>query len=73
MRIKTLGQQRRALAEREANLAALLQGEPLPYPNLWDALDPTKVSPEATNEEIQESYRAFTRICRRQKRKIVTP
>jgi hypothetical protein len=54
----------RAMAERAANEAARERGEPLPFPNPWDALDPTKVPPDATPEEIARSYAAFAEICR---------
>ncbi len=47
-----------------ANKAAKARGEPLPYPNMWDALDPTKVPEGATPEEITARYRAFQKICR---------
>jgi len=60
----------RALAERDANERALRAGRPLPYPNPWDELDPTKITPEhATPERITESYREFCKICRRPKRR----
>jgi hypothetical protein len=64
MRVKTRQQERRALAERAANAAARAAGLPLPFPNPWDALDPTKVPRDATPEQIQQSYRAFNEMCR---------
>jgi hypothetical protein len=59
----------RALQQREANAAAYASGEPLPFPNIWDALDPTKVHPDATAAEIRASHREFDRLCRRRPRK----
>jgi hypothetical protein len=52
------------MAERAANDAARQRGEPLPFPNPWDVLDPTKVPSDATPEEIARSYEAFALICR---------
>jgi hypothetical protein len=57
--------EQRAMAQRAANEAAKARGEPLPYPNVWDFLDPTKVPADATPEEIARSYEAFAKICRR--------
>ncbi|MBC8069882.1 MAG: hypothetical protein IAG13_16205 [Deltaproteobacteria bacterium] len=54
----------RAMAERAENEAARAGGEPLPFPNPWDVLDPTKVPPDATPEQIARSYEAFAEICR---------
>ena len=56
--------ERRATAERAANEAAWRRGETLPHPNLWDAVDPTKVDPGASPEAIHRSYLEFTKICR---------
>lgn len=67
---KTPEQEARAMAEREANARALEAGEPLPYPNMWDAIDPTKVRPGATHEEILESVRQFNKLCAPRPRKI---
>jgi hypothetical protein len=53
----------RALAERAANDRAAARGEPLPYPNLWDTLDSTKVAPWALGEELARSYLAFRETC----------
>lgn len=67
---KTKEQTARALAERAANREASEKGLPLPFPNVWDALDPTKVPRDATPEEIAASYREFCKICPpRQKRR----
>lgn len=63
-RVKSERQTERALAERAANAQAATEGRPLPYPNPWDALDPTKVAPGASDEEILRSYKAFREICR---------
>jgi hypothetical protein len=53
----------RCLRQREANRMAHERGSPLPYPNRWDVLDPTKAPPGATEEQIAESYREFRRRC----------
>jgi hypothetical protein len=60
---KTEEQIARAMAERAANREAAARSLPLPHPNLWDAVDPTKVPPGATPQEILASYREFCRIC----------
>ena len=57
-----------ALAERRANAEAAAQGRPLPFPNLWDTLDPTKVASDASDAEVLESYRAFAKLCRKKTR-----
>ena len=68
--IKTPQQEARSLAQREANRLAREHGLPLPYPNIWDALDPTKIDPEdATPEAITRSYREFCKLCPPRKRK----
>jgi hypothetical protein len=64
--------ERRAIAQREANARAAARGEPLPFPNPWDTLDPTKVGPDATPEEITASYREFRRRCRTKTRRQLT-
>lgn len=60
---KTKDQSARALAERAANRDAGEKGLPMPSPNVWDELDPTKVPRDATPEEIAASYREFCKIC----------
>jgi hypothetical protein len=50
--------------QRAANAAAREAGAPLPHPNVWDVLDPTKVPSDATPEQLRASYEAFRRICR---------
>ena len=60
---KTKEQIARAMAQRAANHEAAVKGLPLPYPNMWDALDPTKVPRDATPEQITASYREFCKIC----------
>lgn len=67
--LKTPEQERRAESERAANDRAAAQGLPLPYPNLWDGIDPTKVAPGATEDELQASYAAFRTLCRPRARK----
>lgn len=67
--LKTRKQIARALAERRANRFARDHGLPLPFPNIWDFLDPTKVSRDATPEEIEESYREFCKLCPPKRRK----
>jgi hypothetical protein len=60
----------RAIAEREANERAAAAGEPLPFPNMWDFLDPTKLSPgEHTVEEVHQRYLEFRKICAPRPRK----
>jgi hypothetical protein len=67
--IKTPEQEARALAQREANRRAAEMGLPLPYPSVWDALDPTKIDPkEATPEAFERSCREFRKLCRPRKR-----
>lgn len=51
-------------AQRAANEQARARGEPLPYPNPWVALDPTKLPPGASPEEIHRRYLAFREVCR---------
>ena len=59
------------MAQREANRRAKEQGLPLPYPNMWDALDPTKLDPrEATPEKIAERYLEFCKLCPPRRRKV---
>ena len=53
----------RALAQRAANAAAVDEGRPVPYPNPFASADPTKVTADATPEEIQQRYREFCKIC----------
>ncbi len=60
---KTREQELRAARERAANEAAKEAGSPLPFPNLWDELDPTKLPRDASDEAIQERYREFCKLC----------
>jgi hypothetical protein len=55
--------ERRQLAQREANARAAERGEALPFPNVWDALDATKVPPSASVEQRLASVREFHRLC----------
>ena len=71
--LKTPEQEARAMAERRANEEAAAAGLPLPNPNPWDALDPTKVRPDATFDEIVESCKAFSKICRPRKITLYIP
>ena len=57
--------------QRRANAKAKAEGKPLPYPSIWDTLDPTKVPEDATPEQVLESFRAFQRICRPRPRKRI--
>ena len=41
--------------ERRADARAAKAGKPLPFPNIRDAWDPTKVPPDATPEQIHQS------------------
>src|SRR5262249_32351894 len=67
--LKTLEQERRALAERAANESAAEAGYELPVPDSWDAVAPPKVSRSATADEVQASYAPFRLICRPRPRK----
>ncbi len=67
--LKTRKQIARALAERRANRYASDHGLPLPFPNIWDFLDPTKLSRDATPEQIAERYLEFCKLCPPRKRK----
>jgi hypothetical protein len=60
---KTADQERLALEQRAANQSAALAGEPLPFPNMWEQLDPTKVARDAGPDELQSSYVAFSKLC----------
>ncbi len=72
--VKSPEQEARAIAEREANRKAKERGLPLPFPNMWDFLDPTKLDPrEATPEKIAERYREFCKLCPPRRRKVHTP
>ena len=62
-RIKDETQLARAESERTANQRAAADGQPLPYPNVWDILDPTKVPHGASQEGIHASYREFSKLC----------
>ena len=68
---KTPEDEARAISEREENRRAKEEGRPLPHPNLWDALDPTKIDPavEVTPERYAESVRELLKICRPRPRK----
>jgi hypothetical protein len=67
--LKDAEQQERAIREREANARAARDGAPLPFPNIWDAIDPTKVEKGATPAQIQASYLRFAELCRPRPRK----
>jgi hypothetical protein len=56
---KTPEQERRALDQRRANEQALAGGRPLPFPNPWDVVEPTKIASGATDAQLQASYAAF--------------
>lgn len=58
-----------ALEQRATNERAAAAGEPLPFPNVWDALDPSKVAPGASPGEVAASHREFHRRCRPRPRK----
>ena len=59
----------RAEAQREANRKAAENGLPLPHPNIWDQLDPTKVDRDASPEAVHRSYIEFAKVCRPRPRK----
>jgi hypothetical protein len=61
---KSRTQIQRAMSERRANADAANRGKPMPYPNIWDALDPTKLPRDATQEQILARIAAFRKICR---------
>jgi hypothetical protein len=60
---KTEWQERRALAQREANERAAAEGQALPFPNPWDRIDPTKIPREMAGTRMQASYAAFRELC----------
>ena len=57
------GKEKRALAQRAANAAAVRQGKPIPYPNPFATADPTKVAADASPEKRAQRYREFCKIC----------
>jgi hypothetical protein len=67
--LKTDAQVRRALSQRARNQRAAGDGRTLPFPNVWDAADPTKVVAPASDEMMQASYAAFRTLCRPRPRK----
>jgi hypothetical protein len=67
--LKDAAREERAVREREANAAAAAAGRPIPFPNIWDRLDPTKVPRNATAAEIHASYLRFVQLCRPRARK----
>lgn len=71
-RLKTPAQEARSRRERAANRRAARRGAPLPFPNPWDAWDPTKVDPGATPDEIHASYLEFRKLCAPRPRKRYT-
>lgn len=70
--LKSASQQQTQQLQREANALAQERGEPLPYPNVWDFLDPTKLPEGASAEEISNRYREFCKICAPRPRKEYT-
>ena len=67
--VKDTAQEERAIHEREANARAATNGEVLPYPNLWDALDPSKVDRDSSPAQVHASYLRFAELCRPRPRK----
>jgi hypothetical protein len=65
VRLKAREQEARALRERAANRAAGRQSVPIPFPNPWDAWDPTKLAPGASVDEIRRRYLEFRKLCPR--------
>lgn len=57
------------MREREANARAAAEGRPLPFANVWDTLDPTKVDRDATAAQVNASYLRFAELCRPRPRK----
>jgi len=68
--MKTEEQTARAEAERLANERAAVEGRALPFPNPWDAIDLTKVPPNASAQELQLSYQRWSQLCRKRPRKV---
>lgn len=68
-RLKTRSQEARALRERAANRAALRRGEPMPFPTPWDAWDPTKLAPGASQAAVERRYVEFSKLCPRPRAK----
>ena len=60
---KSEEQQANQRQQLEANRLAHDAGEPLPFPGVWDSLDPTKLPEGATTEEIALRYQAFCKLC----------
>ena len=63
--MKSQAQLATAERQRAENDAALHRGETLPFPNRWDALDPSKVAAGEllSNERLLASARAFLKLC----------
>lgn len=63
--MKSQAQLAAAERQRAENEAALRRGETLPFPNRWDALDPSKLAPGElpSNERLLASTRAFLKLC----------
>jgi len=70
--MKTPEQEQRALDQRHANEVAKREGRPMPFPNPWDIWDPTKLPAGASQEQILQRYREFSKICRKRKPKRYT-
>ena len=70
--MKTTEQEARARAGRAANDLAKAEGAPLPYPNVWDLLDPTKLPADAPEDAMHASYARFRDFCRLPPRKRVS-
>lgn len=60
---KTEAQLNRQKDQRLANELAQTQNQPLPFPSIWDDLDPTKLDKGATPEEITQRYQDFCALC----------
>jgi len=67
--LKTDRQVRRALSQRARNARAAGEQRPLPFPNIWDAIDSSKVHSPASDDEMQASYASFRTLCRPRPRK----
>lgn len=62
----------RALEQRAANAAAARAGRPLPFPNPWDTLDPTKLPRDASEAARLERITELRKICKpRRKRHTI--
>ena len=55
-------EEERSLPHRESNGCVLREGRPFPCLSFLERHDPTKVGPDATDEEILKSDRQFSKV-----------